>query len=114
MSASVARMAQLKTGLVIWCHGHGCTRFTIYVPHDEILAKFGDVTCEEAQRKVRCTTCGAHGRDGKIEILPSTLDMADERQGRPPGTSERRQAENRAAHAALVAQEKARHGQGSA
>ncbi len=108
MSASVARMAQLKTGLVIWCHGHGCTRLTTYVPHDEILAKFGDVTCEQAQRKVRCTVCGAHGRDGKIEILPSTLDMADERHGLPPGTSERRGEMRRATYAVIVSEEKAR------
>lgn len=112
MSASVARMADLKTGLVIWCHGHGCTRFTTYVPHDEILAKFGDVTCEQAQRKVRCTVCGAHGRDGRIQVLPSTLDMSDHNHGRPPGTSERQQAERRALSDAIIAEEKARYGRG--
>lgn len=109
MSASVARMADLNIGLVIWCHGHGCTRFTTYVPHDEILAKFGDVTCEQAQRKVRCTVCGAHGRDGKIEVSPSTLDMGDQHHGRPPGTTERQQEERRAITAAMDAEEKARH-----
>ena len=109
MSASVAQMAKLKTGLVIWCHGHGCTRFTTYVPHDEILAKFGDVTCEQAQRKVRCTVCGAHGRDGKIEVLPSTLDMGDQHHGRPPGTTERLQEARRAETNAIIAAEKARH-----
>lgn len=81
MSASVARMAEQEIGLVIWCDD-----VPTYVPHDEILAKFGDVTCEEAQRKVRCTTCGAHGRDGKIVVLPSTLDMGDLHHGRPSGT----------------------------
>lgn len=81
-----------------------------YIPHDEILAKFGDVTCEQTQRRVRCETCGAHGRDGKIEILPSTLDMDDERYGRPPGTTERRQKAKRLEYEALVAAEKARYG----
>lgn len=109
MSASVARMAKLKTGLVIWCHGHGCTRFTTYVPPDEIVSKFGDVTCEQAQRKVRCTVCGAHGRDGKIEVLPSTLDMGDQHHGRPPGTTERLQEARRAETNAIIAAEKARH-----
>lgn len=109
MSASIRYLAEVQYGVVIWCHGHGCTRFTTYVPHDEILAKFGDVTCEQAQRKVRCTVCGAHGRDGKIQVLPSTLDMDDERHGRPPGTTEREQAARRAAYDALVAADRARH-----
>lgn len=112
MSASVAQMAKLKTGLVIWCHGHGCTRFTTYVPPDEILAKFGDVTCEEAQRKVRCSVCGAHGRDGKIEVLPSTLDVSDQHHGRPPGTTERLQEARRAETNAIIAAEKARFARG--
>lgn len=105
MSASIKQLAGLQIGVVVWCHGK-----PTYVPHDEILAKFGDVTCEEAQRKVRCSTCGAHGRDGKIEVLPSTLDMSDHNHGRAPGTTERERAEQRAANAVLMAEEKARYG----
>lgn len=104
MSASIKQLAGARIGVVVWCH-----RKPTYVPHDEILAKFGDVTCEEAQRKVRCTVCGTHGRDGKIEVLPSTLDMDDERHGRPPGTTERRQEARRAETNAIIAAEKARH-----
>lgn len=92
--------------------GHGCTRFTTYVPHDEILAKFGDVTCEQAKRKVRCSVCGTHGKDGKIEVLPSTLDVDDERHGQPPGTTKRRREARRAETNAIIAAEKARFARG--
>lgn len=107
MSASIKQLAGARIGVVVWCHGKPTC-----VPHDEILAKFGDVTCEEASRKVRCTTCGAHGRDGKIEVLPSTLDMSDHNHGRPPGTTERQQAEQRTVYAVSLAEEKARYGGG--
>lgn len=110
MSASIKHLAAAQIGVVIWCHGEGCTRLTTYVPHDEILAKFGDVTCEQAQRRVRCTTCGTHGRDGKIQIWPSTLDIGDLNHGRPSGTTERRMAERRAVSEAIDAEEKARYG----
>ena len=110
MSASIKTLAGMQIGVVIWCHGEGCTRLTTYVPHDEILAKFGDVSCKEAQRRVRCTACGTHGRTGKIEVLPSTLDVSDHNHGRPAGTTERQQAERRAFTAAIDAEEKARYG----
>jgi hypothetical protein len=112
MSASIKILAGMQVGVVIWCHGEGCTRLTTYVPAGEILAKFGDVTCEQAQRKVRCTTCGTHGRDGKVDILPSTLDIGDLNHGRPSGTSERQQVERRVEHEAIFAAEKARYGRG--
>lgn len=110
MSASIKQLADAQIGVVIWCHGDGCTRLTTYVPHEDILAKFGDVTCEQAERRVRCTTCGTHGRSGKIQIWPSTLDVDDERHGRPPGTTERLMAERRASSDAIIAEEKARYG----
>lgn len=109
MSAAIKSLAGAQIGVVIWCHGEGCTRLTTYVPHEEILAKFGDVTCEQAERKVRCTTCGTHGRGGKIQIWPSTLDIGDLNHGRPSGTTERRMAERAAASALIEAQEKARY-----
>ena len=77
---------------MIWCGGTAagqCPRYTLYVPAEELLERFGDVTCEQAQRRVVCTACGARGRDGKIQVLPSTMDMSDTRNGYPAGRSER-------------------------
>lgn len=97
MSASVALCARDGIGLVIWCGGPGCPRGSVYIPAEEALAKFGPVTCEMAQRWIRCDACGTHGREGKIQLLPSTLDQFDKMHGKPSGTSERRAAELRAA-----------------
>jgi hypothetical protein len=89
MSAELSSLARHGIGVCIWCSGSGCRRGSVYVPIAEAIARFGPVTCEEAQRKVRCEGCGARGRDGKIQILPSTMDVDDVRHGLPAGTSER-------------------------
>lgn len=96
MSANLASLAVDGVGLNVWCYGHKCGRFCTYVPIDEAIAKFGLRSCEEISRALKCEVCGARGRDGKIQVLPSTMDHGDVFHGKLPGTSERLAIERRA------------------
>jgi hypothetical protein len=95
MSAHLSELAELGVGVVIWCSGPGCDRPPRYLPIEDALARFGPVTCAQAQRRLKCDQCGARGRDGRVTLLPSTLDIADIRLGLPPGTTERAQIARR-------------------
>lgn len=96
MSAQLAHLAKQGIGVCVWCVGSGCRRSPVYIPADETIALFGQVTCEQARWKLRCHACGARGRDGRIQVLPSTMDVSDVQRGRPAGTSERAAAAGRA------------------
>lgn len=81
-----------RMGVAVWCYGATCRRGATYMDAETLAAKFDqNLTCEQASRSLTCSGCGARGTDGRVEMLPSTVDMTDITRGVAPGTTERAQ-----------------------
>lgn len=71
----------LATGcrLEIWCCGHGCHR-QVRWPAAEAVSKLGArTTFPRAARRLRCSVCGARGRD---KMVTCRADIVDWYEGR--------------------------------
>src|SRR3990167_6937634 len=99
MSSPIDPLISMGLGACIWCFGKPCPRngAPLYLPAAKLAELFGGrgLNCEQASRRLVCSECGARGRDGKVSLAPSTLDVDDVRLGREPGTSEARVAAKR-------------------
>lgn len=75
--------------LEIFCHGPGCHRH-VQMPAAEAVAKLGArTTFPAAARRLRCSVCGARGRDKLVSCRSDVDDLAEirwrDRQAREQG-----------------------------
>lgn len=64
----IADLRETEQGVEIWCCNHAC-RHEVYLTVDEAEARLGaHRTFVEVARDLKCSKCGALGREGMVRI----------------------------------------------
>jgi len=71
---TLAVLLEVDQRLEIYCHNPLCRHEAVMAPAEAVARLGADTSFEAAGRRLVCTKCGEHGRDGRIHCRGSITD----------------------------------------